>query len=207
MPAPTPSLVTLGIFPKRRHPDLVAHDGKNVELPLLRRAATTRVLMGLLMQRLPSHGYKGEPDLLRQLARLTEQIVALNPADARKAFEEYSQILRAGPAFAEREAHIRFVEHFVEATHVLALVPYQPGEVCTITYRYTESSRFPGWPRPAQRREVRPAVPRPPTNGHASLFGTAWKLQRPASALESSGSRTAMSQASSAMMFTCLRRR
>lgn len=144
-------VVSLGIFPKKRLPDMRAVDGEGSEVPLVRRDRRARSLAALLFNRLREVEEATEKRHLSdrgQLARRLLDVVAKNPADAAVAFGAYAAQVREDLGSTDAvEAHLEFVENFVDLTHVLGLVRVSPGGFCNVTFEYTDRHPYPRMPR------------------------------------------------------------
>ena len=135
-----PLLVSLGIFEKKRLPDLQVADADGRLLPTIRRVDRTRVLALLLLQDLVrcASTAPSDDDLL-ELASLLRKIIAANPATSARVLQQYQ--VRVGEVFddvAQVDRHIAEVAAFVTFTHVFVWVDTRPGSRVILTYKFTE---------------------------------------------------------------------
>ncbi len=140
-------LVSLGIFPKKRLPDLRVFDASETELPLLRRLDRTRAITSLLLQDVVD-AIGVDPIAEKELTELAYSFVSRQPAQAQPKYELYASRLRAlAGSETNVEPHLTFAEHFVHNTHVLAATEQTATGYQLLTYRYSERIRVPRRPR------------------------------------------------------------
>lgn len=146
-----PFLVSLGVFEKKRLPDLEVVDGTGAILPIIRRADRTRVLSLLLLQPLLRSRLvapPAAPDLV-SVSETLQQILALNSDDARALLPAYGEEVHltfgavAEHLNADVEAHLAAVASFANFTHVLVWVQASPGDRLTLKYTYSERHKHP----------------------------------------------------------------
>ena len=140
-------LVSLGIFPKKRLPDLRVFDASETELPLLRRLDRTWAITSLLLQDVVD-AIGVDPIAEKELTELAYSFVSRQPAQAQPKYELYASRLRAlAGSETNVEPHLTFAEHFVHNTHVLAATEQTATGYQLLTYRYSERIRVPRRPR------------------------------------------------------------
>lgn len=144
-----PVLISLGIFEKKRLPDLEVIDGEGRILPTIRRADRTRALALLLLQDVVRHATEtgtASPsnEALQELASQLRQVIAATSTTADRLFDDYSA--RVASVFGESAvaaAHLDAARAFVTFTHVFVWVDASPGGRVMLTYTYTERHTHP----------------------------------------------------------------
>lgn len=86
-------VVSLGYFPKKRLPDLVAHDAAGRAIPLLKRVERAALLGSHLLHDLVVRAQLCADDE-RALAQLAGRLVRQSPREAEKTFKEYCEKLQ-----------------------------------------------------------------------------------------------------------------
>lgn len=144
-------VVSLGLYDKTRHPDLVATDAGGRQLTVLDRQARGLLLGHAYLAKILKSGGPGgahlrlPADQYDALLRVVAQVTALDErrADLSRRFW-LTELDRLGgdlATVAQNEEFGNDLEHLGKEIHLLAYLPARPGEHVLVRHSFTEARR------------------------------------------------------------------